>query len=184
MNGNEKDVQLPDVESSSKYQTVERVIEHPLEEVFDIEPGSTVIPHEERVPAELVEHHTYDDKDEEIEEQFQEVYDYAMENFENVTSSIEGLEGKYKARNHEVSANYLNIALQAAREKQNMKSMKDKLEQASQNGPAGLASNGGVTMTHQEVLQMISQAATAQTEAKEINTIDGEYEESPTEESE
>ena len=104
----------------------EKPIHHPLEEVFEIEEGTTIVPHIER-STELVIHEEYDKKDTELEEQFQEVYDAALGAFEGQMDEAELVEGKYKARNGEVAVQFLNAALAAAREKAGMKKHKDKL---------------------------------------------------------
>ena len=103
-----------------------KLIEHPCEEVFDIEPGTTEVITEPPRQTELVEVVTYDEKDREIEENYQEIFDRAMDTFDDIQRDLEGLEGKYKARNHEVGAQFLNAALAAAKEKQKLKEHKDK----------------------------------------------------------
>jgi hypothetical protein len=117
-------------------------IEHPLEEVFDIEPGTTIMEYVEPTTTKLVKAEEYDKKDEEIEEQFQEVYDRAMDAFDTQSDITDMVEGKYAARNAEVAANFLNTALAAAKEKSNQKSQKDKLEVTKKNvGTPGTVNN-------------------------------------------
>jgi len=65
---------------STETKEVEVIIEHPLEEIFDIESGTTVITRTEKT-TELVKSDDYDEKDIEIEDQFQEVYDAALAAF-------------------------------------------------------------------------------------------------------
>lgn len=109
-------------------------IEHPLEKVFDIEPGTTMVPTVQRT-TDLTVVHTYDEKDKEVEGQFQEIYDAAMGAFEQQSLEIDSLEGKYKARGGEVAVQYLNTALEAARSKATQKQHKDKM--AVDQGKAG-----------------------------------------------
>ena len=104
---------------------VEKLVEHPMEDVLNIESGTTPMTTIERT-SELVPAEEYDDKDEEIDEQFQEVYDSTMGAFEGQMEEAELVEGKYKARNGEVAVQFLNAALSAAKEKSNMKQHKDK----------------------------------------------------------
>lgn len=101
--------------------------DHPMEDVLDIESGTTIVPRVETIPTELVPIEEYDDKDVEVEKQFQEVYDAAMTAFEVTSTTVEQIEPKYRARNEEVAIQYLNTALAAAREKSLMKQHKDKL---------------------------------------------------------
>lgn len=106
---------------------VETIIEHPLEEVFDIEAGTTVVTRTEAIPAPVVATEIYDEKDIEVEGQFQEVYEAAMTAFEATTNSIETIEPKFRARNEEVAVQYLTTALAAANAKAVVKQHKDKL---------------------------------------------------------
>lgn len=111
---------------TTKYDIVEKQIEHPMEGVLDIEPGTTNVPTVQRTVEPMVKTEEYDDKDGEIEEQYQEVYDAAMGAFEGQCDEAELVEGKYKARNAEVAVQFLNAALAAAKEKGALKMHKDK----------------------------------------------------------
>lgn len=113
---------------SDEKETLTKEVEHPLEDFLDIEPGTTVVEYKETVPAELVVHSDYDPKDVEIEDQFQEVYEKAMDAFDDQSDITDQVEGKFAARNAEVAAQFLNTALNAAKEKSGMKSHKDKLD--------------------------------------------------------
>ncbi|GAG84806.1 unnamed protein product, partial [marine sediment metagenome] len=55
---------------------IETPVNDPIEEVLDIEGGTTLVPHIER-STELTVIEEYDEKDSEIEGQLQEVYDVA-----------------------------------------------------------------------------------------------------------
>jgi len=110
---------------STETKEIEVAIEHPLEEIFDVEAGTTLMPRTEKT-TELVASEEYDNKDKEIENQFQEVYDAALSAFEDQVAEAEVIEGKYKARNMEVGVQLLNTALAAAKEKSGLKQHKDK----------------------------------------------------------
>ena len=112
---------------SNKDNKVTKVIEHPLEGVFDIDRGSTEVEVYER-DSEIVESREYDDKDQEIDSQFQEIYDSAMDGYDLLSEELHSVEGKYKARVGEVSVQHLNAALNAASHKAKLKEHKDKLE--------------------------------------------------------
>lgn len=105
---------------------VEKSIEHPLEKVFDIEQGTTVISHTER-STKLVAVEEYDDMDTDINLQFEEIYNSALAGYEDQVEEAELVEGKYKARMMEVGAQLLNTALAAAKEKSSLKQHKDKI---------------------------------------------------------
>jgi len=118
----------------SKNNKVVKVIDHPLEGFFDIEPSSTEIEVYER-EGELVKDENYDPKDVEIEEQFQEIYDSAMDGYDELSEEVHRVEGKYKARMGEVSVQHLNAALNAAKHKAQLKEHKDKLDDTAHSGP-------------------------------------------------
>lgn len=104
---------------------------HPLEDVFDIEPKTTMVPALQPVSTDIVTTHQYDDKDVEIEEQLQEVYISAMGQFEEQSEAGRNVEGKYKARNGEVAIQALKVALDAVTNKSTVKHNKDKLAENS-----------------------------------------------------
>lgn len=110
-----------------KIKTEEKAIEHPLEAMFDIEPGTTMVEYREVLPEKPVEMPNYDQKDDEIEIKLEEIYGVAMGQVALVADEMERVEGKYKARIGEVTATMLNVALGAVREKRQMKEHKDKL---------------------------------------------------------
>lgn len=120
--------------------TIEKTIEHPLEEFFDIEPGTTLITRQEQ-KSEMVVAVDYDDKDIEIEESMQEIFDKAMSGYEIIQDECEDIEGKYKARMMEVGVQHLKMALDAAQAKARMKEMKDKLKGKSAAGPKTVNNN-------------------------------------------
>ena len=124
---------------STETKEIEVAIEHPLEEIFDIESGTTLMPRTEKT-TELTVSEEYDNKDNEIENQFQEVYDAALSAFEDQVAEAEVIEGKYKARNMEVGVQLLNTALAAAKEKSGLKQHKDKTAIAK-----GKLTRGGTT---------------------------------------
>lgn len=135
-------------------------IEHPLEEVLDIDSGSTLIPYTESLPTETVEVELYDEKDTEIDGQIQEIYDAAMSAFEAQMEEAELVEGKYKARNGEVAVQFLNAALSAAREKANLKSHKDKIK-VSENKISGgttIRDSQVVIADRNEILKRLAQS--------------------------
>lgn len=128
--------------------------DHPLESVFGIESGTTVAIYTEREPTPSMEYEGFDDKDHEIEQQFQDVYNIALQSFDSVTENVDTVEGKYVARVHEVAANYLNVALAAAKEKKELKQSKDKLEKMTKNLKGG-TTNNNIIVSHTDILDMV-----------------------------
>lgn len=123
--------------------TKEKVISHPLEEEFGIEPCSTVVEYQEYLPAPIVEMPNYDEKDNEIEGKLEEIYTLAIGNVQAISDEMERVEGKYKARIGEVTATMLNVALGAVKQKADLKAHKDKMtvEKATAGTPKTLNQN-------------------------------------------
>lgn len=135
---------------------IEQPINHPLETILDIEEGSTLMPRVEYAPETITVDH-YDEKDDEIDKQIQDIYNAAMSAFEIQMEEAELVEGKYKARNGEVAVQFLNTALSAARDKAGMKQHKDKVAVA-QNKIKGGPSTGNqqlIVADRNELLKQI-----------------------------
>lgn len=141
--------------SSTETKEIEVAIEHPLEEIFDIESGTTVMPRTEKT-TELVATDEYDDKDNEIEKQFQEIYDAALSAFEDQVAEAEVIEGKYKARNMEVGVQLLNAALNAAKEKSSLKQHKDKTAIAKGKLNGGTTNNTLIVADRNDILKAMA----------------------------
>ena len=126
----------------TEFTKVKKETDHPLEDVFEIEPYTTPMEVTTAVPQEVVTPENYDDKDTEIEQQLQEIYEAAMGQFEVTREEIEKVEGKYKARNGEVALQALQTALSAVQSKASVKANKDKLAIKQQTaGPSTLNQN-------------------------------------------
>lgn len=132
-------------------ETVETPIDHPLEKVFGIESGTTMLPVVQRT-TELTVVQAYDEKDKEVEGQLQEVYDAAMGAFETQSQETELVEGKYKARSGEVAVQFLNTALEAAKSKSTMKMHKDKLVHTA-TGSAKTVNNNLIVADRNDLLK-------------------------------
>lgn len=132
----------------------EQFIEHPFEEIFDIESGSTVLIQQDIVPTELVQYDQYDDKDNEIEQQYQAIYDAAYTAFNFQVTSVErGGDPRNHARNLEVANQFLNTALAAAKEKADLKQKKEKLSNNATNTKN--VTNNNLIIDRNELLKMI-----------------------------
>lgn len=137
----------------------EKMIEHPMELVLDIEPGTTLVEYKEVVPAEVVEMVNYDSKDKEIEAQYDEVYNIAINNVTQIADEMDRVEGKFKARIGEVTATMLNVALTAARDKANLKAHKDKTQPVSGAGSGGTVTNNNLIVADRnEIIRMMMDA--------------------------
>lgn len=124
--------------------------DHPLEELLDIESGSTEQTSLPVViePIDPVQPSNYDDKDMEVERKLEEVYATAIANVKHLSEEISHLgDGdRGKARLVEVTATMLNVALNAAKEKGSLKMHKDK--HAPVGGENGNGSGNGSTINN------------------------------------
>jgi hypothetical protein len=135
-------------------------ISHPLESVFDMDEGTVDIGAEyaavEVAPAPQngpVEDHK-DEDDKLIEARIDDVYDQAITAFKNQTAYMEIIEPRYAARNAEVAANYLNIALAAANSRAKVKTDRKKSNQFIPfNG--GKTTNNVIVANREDVLKML-----------------------------
>jgi len=110
-----------------------RTFDNPMETAFDLAPK----PVDERMDVPLIVdgvpmladasqtltpvEYEKDEEDKETDAKIDKVYDAAMDAFTEQTSYIEVIEPRYAARNAEVAANFLSIALNAATAKGKMK---------------------------------------------------------------
>ena len=138
-----------------KLTTREKEIEHPMEDILDITPCTTIVEYKEVEPSPVVPMPTYDVKDDEIEGKLEEIYAVAMGNVETIGDEMERVEGKYKARIGEVTATMLNVALGAVREKAALKMHKDKLLPVTPGGGPQTVNNNLVVADRNEILQML-----------------------------
>lgn len=113
-----------------------------------------------KLPSVNIIHDPYDSKDEEIEIQFQTVYDKAMDAFDTQQELSEDVEGKFLARNGEVANQLLGTALSAAKEKANLKHHSDQLQLkksglAPDNGNTTNIQNNNILMDRNDLLKMM-----------------------------
>jgi hypothetical protein len=107
--------------------TKEKIIDHPLTDLFGITPNSTVVEYQEFVPDPVIETSNFDTRDDDIDIKLETIYATAMGQAVVLSDEVELVEGKYKARMGEVASTMLSVALGAVREKRIMKEHKDKL---------------------------------------------------------
>ncbi|MGZ8924271.1 MAG: hypothetical protein ACXW2E_00175 [Nitrososphaeraceae archaeon] len=135
----------------------EKAIEHPLEELFNIEPNTTIVEYHEVLPEKPVEMPSYDNKDNEIELKLEEIYAVAMGQMQIVSDEMDRVEGRFKARIGEVTATMLNVALSAVREKRIMKEHKDKLSPHQKiDNSKTITNNNLVVADRNEILRMLA----------------------------
>lgn len=140
-----------------------KLINHPLEEVFGIDPGSSfnnpaIIEDDyEMVPAEAVNQGYQDDaEDIDINNKIETIYSAALEAYENQTGLAEIVEPRYAARNAEVAAQYLNIALNSVSLKSRNKNDKRKVQQFIPFNNTNINNSNVVVTDRNSILQMIA----------------------------
>jgi hypothetical protein len=134
---------------------------HPLEEILGIESGSTldieseyaVAPAPAQALPAVVEK---DEEDVEVDKKIDTVYDAALAAFKNQTEYTEIIEPRYAARNAEVAANYLNIALNAAATRARVKTERKRANTfVPFNNGGGKTTNNLIVADRNEILRMI-----------------------------
>jgi len=131
---------------------------HPLEDHFDIDKGSTELVVTKR-KTELGKYESYDDKDKEIEEDYQMIMDSALDMVDRVREHIDGgAEAKFLARLAEVAGQQLSIALNAAEKKAKLKDSKDKFNFRKATAPGSKTINNNnmtIVMDRNEMLRAL-----------------------------
>jgi hypothetical protein len=135
----------------------DKTITSPLEDIFDIEAGTT-----ERalqiVPASTEMTAIDDAEEEQIATQLSTVYSYALDAFEQQTANVQTIDPKYAARTAEVAAQYLNIALNAVNTRVSNRDRREKRKGGrieSQN--ADTINNNIIVADRNELLRMMDE---------------------------
>jgi hypothetical protein len=138
---------------------------NPLDELFQTAPTQSVVEYEAVTEGELAAMKepgetpadTKDAEDALIDSKIDAVYDAAMDAFNTQTQYTEIVEPRYAARNAEVAANFLNIALNAAATRARVKG--DRKRNSAfvpyAGGGQGKASNV-VVASREDIMRMIS----------------------------
>jgi hypothetical protein len=153
----------------------QHALHHPLEDVFNMDIGSTPLNLEQKydrveaselMPVNPEEQKGVpdikDDDDIATDKRLDEVYNAAIETFHNQTAYTEILEPRYAARNAEVAAQFLNIALSAATSKAKVKQDRKRTNAAFI--PYNNKTNANIIADRNDLLNMI----TVDGETKEI----------------
>ena len=131
-------------------------ISHPMEDVLDIEPGSTTITEFAMIPQELVPHGEYDEKDNEIEGQMQEVYELAVQAFHQQMGTFATTDPRNLPRTMEVANAFLQTALQAINSKTTLKTNKDRnISRAKSNSQPSSVTNNTLIMDRNSLMKML-----------------------------
>jgi hypothetical protein len=137
--------------SNTTIKTVTKTTTNSLEDFFNIESGSTEIEKKIVETTNLVETEVYDEKDSEIERDFQEIADMAKTGFENLMDMVDVSDKKTVARLSEVANQYLNTALNAVESKAKLKLNKEKLKTAKNSSKT----TNNLIITREELLKKL-----------------------------
>lgn len=136
---------------------VTTTVSHPMEDFLNLPANTTIDTHTER-ETELIKVHEYDEKDNELEETYQYVYDKAITGYENLADEMASAEVKYMPRLGEVSVSFLKTALDAASLKARLKEHKDKLN-VRKNSAKNVTNNNTVIVSREQLLETLRQSS-------------------------
>ena len=143
-------------------------MKNPLDDLFDIDDemtsGTEIDEYEQTSSMEIAAMQSpnampaeKDAEDVENDARFDEVYTAAKEAFDNQMAYTEIIEPRYAARNAEVAANFLNLALQAASAKARVKSDRKRAAAFIPGmGANSKVTNNTIVASREEILRMIS----------------------------
>jgi replicative superfamily II helicase len=133
----------------------------PLEEFFNLPPAplkskETGLVTQSQAKEKSDSMESYDKKDDSIEGTFKSIHDIALETHDRIMDEIDEVDTKYAARNYEVAANYLNIALAAAEKRAKLKEHKDKLVAKPNKGSTTNVVAETITINTSELIKKLS----------------------------
>lgn len=126
---------------------------HPFENIFEIEQGTTLIPKPDLPIATVQTFDLYDNKDREIEEQYETIYNAAFNAFiVQSTSGERGGDPRFASSNAEVANQFLTTALNAVKEKADLKYKKEK----NNGGSTKNITNNNLIIDRNELLKQLA----------------------------
>lgn len=139
-------------------EKIKQLSSHPLEDILNIEENTTEVIRFER-KTELVEYQPFDEKDNEIEAQYQEVADLAISAFKRLDEVMENAEPKFMARLSEVKMQSLTTALGAIEKRQRLKENKDRAIAKAEaiNAKGNVTNNALIVLDRNEALKLLQQ---------------------------
>jgi len=133
---------------------------NPLDSLFDIEAGDRdemqeyVSTTENEITAQAPAVVEKDQEDIDTDRKIDEVYDTALNSFQELVAYTQIIEPRYAARNAEVAATYLSLALQAATSKAKLKTDRKRVATFIPGG--NKVTNNTVVCSREEIMRMIS----------------------------
>lgn len=150
------------------------VIEHSFENALGVPSGTTELV-TSTGKSTSVKSEDYDDKDDEIEEDFLDVYDKALDMYEVLLDAMDEVDSFNKSKIAEVAGSMLNTALASAEKRRVLKQHKDVLRQkeklaANKSGKGKQINNNNLFIgTYQDALKLIDA-----TKKEKSNGVDDE----------
>jgi hypothetical protein len=146
-----------------------KLTDNHLEQIFDIESGTTIAKAQGQVAApnnvaqanEIVQTNDMDtaglinEEDREVSQQLATVYGYAIEAFEQQTQMVTEVDPRFAARNAEVAAQYLNIALNSVNSRATIRNNKLKLKADGTN--PNTVNNNLIVADRNELLKLLGE---------------------------
>lgn len=132
-----------------------------LEDIFDIESGTTIStvqpPKTEIISTDDTDTSTLiNEEDRAVASQLQTIYGYAIDAFEQQTQMVQEVDPKFAARNAEVAAQYLKIALDSVDTRAKIRH--DKLKLKVDGGQPNTVNNNLIVADRNEILKMLANA--------------------------
>jgi len=134
---------------------------HRLEDIFGIEPGttiSTVQPQNTQIvttdDAATDTSSLINEEDKAVASQLSTIYGYAIDAFEQQTQLVQEVDPKFAARNAEVAAQYLKIALDSVETRAKIRHEKLKLK--VDGGSPNTVNNNLIVADRNEILKMLA----------------------------
>lgn len=137
----------------------------PIEDALNISPGTTELPssyynrEQSSAKGELVSKDDeevpdfddeYNDQHAKVKDDLQQIFTNAMAAFEEQQALIHQIDPKLAARNAEVAAQYLKIALDSTSERRKVKDDREKLKQSKRKGRG--SGEGGINMENSQAV--------------------------------
>jgi len=151
----------PKPSSQNPMLSNDKKLTNPLDELFNTAQSEEVVEYEQVTEGELAEmaepeKPTKDEEDVEIDAKIDTVYTAAIDAFNQQTAYTEIIEPRYAARNAEVAANYLNIALNAAATRARVKGDRARTANFVPYANGSRNTNNVVVASREEIMKMIS----------------------------
>ena len=140
----------------------QQIFKNPLDELFEIHESApeddiadSYLQVQENQVSNAVVPVEKDAEDIENDKRIDQVYDLAITAYEQQTAMVEIIDPKFAARNAEVAANFLNIALNAATSKAKIKADRKRIGMFNPAAQKAKTTNNVIVASQEDILKMI-----------------------------